>query len=262
MNLSSHMHAHLLQLDIAWEDKGTNHDKVRALIDRAAPNPGDLIVLPELFDVGFTLNIEAAKDDDARTLTFLQSLADETQCVIHGSRATLETGASHAHNNATACAPTRGEPLCEYAKIHPFSFGRESESFVGGTDLRHYQWNDLRVCTAICYDLRFPELFRLGVKDGAHVFALGANWPSHRQFHWRTLCIARAIENQSFFLAVNRCGNDPHLPYAGGTIAIDPKGEVLGELGEQEDVLSIAIDPSIVHDWRSTFPALNDITLI
>lgn len=256
------MHAHLLQLDIAWEDKSSNHNKVRELIERAGPNPGDLIVLPELFDVGFTLNVGVAKDEDSATLTFLQSLANETACIVHGSRATLGQGASHAHNNATICAPSQNEPICEYAKIHPFSFGRESESYVGGTDLHQYDWGGLRVCPAICYDLRFPELFRRGVKDDAQLFALGANWPSHRQFHWRTLCIARAIENQSFFLGVNRCGNDPHLPYAGGTIAIDPRGEVLGELGDQEDVLSVEINPSTVHEWRRTFPALKDITLI
>ncbi|MCR9076741.1 MAG: carbon-nitrogen family hydrolase, partial [bacterium] len=90
----------------------------------------------------------------------------------------------------------------------------------------------------------------------------GANWPSHRQSHWRTLNIARAIENQAFVIAVNRCGNDPHLPYAGGAIVVDPKGETLGELGDKEGVLSVQIDPQALHDWRRTFPALNDITLI
>ena len=256
------MHAHLVQLDIVWEHKQPNHDKVRALVERADPNPGDLIVLPELFDVGFTLNTEIARDDTGETIAFLQSLADETGCVVHGSRATLQPGATHAHNNATICAPGHAGPVCEYAKIHPFSFGRESEAYIGGDAITHYEWGDMRVCPAVCYDLRFPELFRKGVKNGAQVFALGANWPSHRIEHWRTLSIARAIENQCFLLAVNRCGNDPHLPYPGNTIAIDPKGTILGELDDGEGVLSVEIDPGVLHDWRKTFPALNDIKLI
>lgn len=256
------MKAHLFQLDIAWEDKQANQRKVRSLIEQTQPDPGDLIALPELFDVGFTLNTDAARDDDNATLAFLQSLADDTGCTVHGSRAVLPDSQTHALNLATICAPGEDVPLCEYAKVHPFSFGRESESYVGGSELRQYRWNGLRVCPAVCYDLRFPELFRLGVKDGAQAFVLGANWPSHRQSHWRTLSIARAIENQAFVIAVNRCGNDPHLPYAGGSIAIDPKGEILGELGDEEGVLSVTIDPQVLHDWRTTFPALNDITLI
>lgn len=256
------MHAHLVQLDIVWENKHANHEKVRALVARCNPNRGDLVILPELFDVGFTLNTQIARDDTGETLAFLQSLAEETGCVIHGARATVEPGAKLAHNNATICAPGHDTPICEYAKIHPFSFGRESESYTGGDTLVQYAWDELRVCPAVCYDLRFPELFRMGVKDGAQVFALGANWPSHRVAHWRTLCIARAIENQCFMLAVNRCGNDPHLPYPGNSIAIDPKGTILGELDDTEGVLSVEIDPGVLHEWRATFPALNDITLI
>lgn len=255
------MQAHLVQLDIAWENKATNHQRVRELIQQASINPGDLIVLPELFDVGFTLNTQIAIDHDGSTLAYLQSLADDTDCIVHGSRA-MPANSTHAYNCATICAPGRESPICEYHKAHPFSYGRESESYIGDDQILHYDWNSLRVCPAICYDLRFPELYRIGAKHGAQAFVYGANWPSHRQTHWRTLSIARAIENQAFVIAVNRCGNDPHLPYAGGSIAIDPKGNILGELGDQEGVLSVEIAPSIATEWRSTFPALRDIKLI
>lgn len=257
----SFMQAHLVQLDIAWEDKAANHSRVRELLGNTGTSPGDLIVLPELFDVGFTLNTKAAIDHDDSTLAYLQTLANDTACIVHGSRA-LPGSTTHAYNCATICAPHHEAPVCEYHKAHPFSYGREAESYIGDDRIMHYQWDGLRVCPAVCYDLRFPELFRLGVKSGAQVFVYGANWPSHRQSHWRTLSIARAIENQAFVIAVNRCGNDPHLPYAGGSIAIDPKGSILGELGDQEGVLSVEIDPKIVSEWRSTFPALNDIKLI
>jgi omega-amidase len=104
-----------------------------------------------------------------------------------------------------------GKLLAEYAKVHPFTFGREPEAFEGGDGVVTYAWGGLTVCPAVCYDLRFPELFRHGLMRGAEVFCLGANWPDARQAHWRALAMARAIENQAFVLAVNRVGRDPHL---------------------------------------------------
>jgi omega-amidase len=114
------------------------------------------------------------------------------------------------------------------------------------------------VCPAVCYDLRFPELFRIGLSKGAEAFAIGANWPEARQAHWRTLLIARAIENQAFVLGVNRTGSDPALRYAGGTIAVGPRGEVLGELEAEEGVLSTGVDVSEMRKWREVFPAWRD----
>jgi predicted amidohydrolase len=157
--------------------------------------------------------------------------------------------------------------LAEYAKIHPFSYGREPERFEGGVEITVYRWGEeagqaLTVCPAICYDLRFPELFRLGLFRGAEAFAVGANWPESRQHHWRALLIARAIENQAVVLGVNRTGRDPNLAYAGGSIAVGPRGDILGELGSEEAVLSVEIDPREVHAWRERFPAWRDIKLM
>ena len=253
------MNAHLIQLDIAWENKPANHTQVLRLVERTTIAPGDLIVLPELFDVGFTLNIDVSCDDDGTTLAFLQKLASETECTVHGSRAIRTESGSKAYNCATITTPDAAD--CEFHKIHPFSYGREMESYDGGQTVTTYPWQSLSICPAVCYDLRFPELFRQGVQLGAEAFVLGANWPSARMHHWRSLLIARAIENQAFVFGVNRCGNDPHLSYSGGTIAIDPKGEILGELGADEGVLSVEVDPSIVTQWRETFPALRDIKL-
>jgi omega-amidase len=121
----------------------------------------------------------------------------------------------------------------------------------------------LKVAPAICYDLRFPELFRTAtLKHHTGVFALGACWPVSRQHHWRALAIARAIENQAYMLAVNRTGRDPKLEYAGGTIAVTPKGDVLGELGPEPGVLSVPVNPREVRRWREKFPALGDVRLV
>ena len=260
------MHTHILQLDITWEDKQANYATVREMIEGAPIATGDLIVLPELFDVGFTLNTKIACDTDNSTLTFLQELADATQCTIHGSRAIKSPDPDKAYNCATICKPNQSSPACEYYKVHPFSFGREADSYLGGDRITQYRWTageqSLSICPAVCYDLRFPELFRLGAKRGAQAFVFGASWPIARMHHWRSLSIARAIENQAFVIAANRTGNDPYLQYNGGSLVINPKGEVLGELNDEQAVLSVEIDPQIAVDWRSTFPALNDIKLV
>ncbi len=259
------MHTHIIQLDIAWEDKAANHARVLELIESAPINPADLIVLPELFDVGFTLNAQIATDAPGTTRAFLQQLADDTRCTIHGSRALPDPDTGKLHNVATITAPNQASPICEYAKLHPFSFGRETESYAAGNEIKLYQWiseQTLSICPAICYDLRFPELFRHSIHQGAQAFVLGANWPVARIAHWRALCIARAIENQAFVIAANRTGDDPHLTYPGNSMVVGPQGEILAELGNEEAVLSIEIDPQCVIDWRTTFPVLNDIKLI
>jgi len=258
------MQAHLIQMDILWEDRSANHAVVERMLDGVDVRPGDLIVLPELFDIGFTLNLDVAPDADGSTLRFLLGLADDLGVTIHGSRAVRPCDCDKALN--TVCVVAPGDRLlCDYAKVHPFSYGREGECYKGGERVETYLWasgtDTLTVCPAVCYDLRFPELFRRGVRQGAEVFAIGANWPGVRQHHWRTLLLARAIENQAYVLGVNRCGNDPHLAYAGGTIAVSPKGEVVGELGDQPGVLTVQLDPGAVRAWRKEFPALRDMRL-
>jgi len=259
------MRAHLVQLDIAWEDKPANHSKVERLLDRADVAPGDLILLPEMFDTGFSLNTEKTADKDGSTLAFLQRLADDLGCIVQGGRTIHDCHCAKASNVMTIFAPG-GRILAEYRKIHPFSYGREPERFEGGKQVLTYRWETgnepLTVCPAICYDLRFPELFRLGLLQGAELIAIGACWPAARAAHWRALLLARAIENQSYVLGVNRTGEEPTLKYSGGSIALGPKGELLGELGPEEGVLSITIDPRQVTDWRAAFPAWKDARLL
>lgn len=260
------VHAHLVQLDIAWEDAAANFRRVRDLLGAAPVRPGDLVLLPEMFDTGFSLNVEATADAGG-TLSFLAGLARELGAYVQGGR-TVAAAGGRATNRATAVAPD-GSVVCDYRKIHPFSLGREPERFDGGDEVTTYDWagssapdRGLKVCPAVCYDLRFPELFRLGLLKGAEAYTVGANWPESRRAHWRALLVARAIENQAFVLGVNRTGRDPNLAYAGGSIAVGPRGSVLGELGPEEGVLSVEIDPREVHAWRGKFPAWRDARLL
>jgi omega-amidase len=257
------MRVHLIQLDIAWENKQANYDKVERLLSRANPEPGDLVVLPEMFDTGFSFNVEITADTDGRTLKYLLQLSEDLGVYIQGARTVHQGHSLHAQNRCTVVDP-RGRVLADYSKIHPFSYGREQERFEGGNDIMTYRWGTdpgLLMCPAICYDLRFPELFRIGLARGAESYAIGANWPEARQAHWRALLIARAIENQAFVFGVNRTGRDPNLNYVGGSIAIGPRGDVLGELAGEEAPLSIEVEPREVRSWREKFPAWKDLKL-
>lgn len=260
------MRAHLLQMNMVWENRHENFARVHRLIDNSDINPGDFILLPEMFDSGFSLHTDRTHDGSGQTRDFLRDLARRFACTVQGGRTMPPDETGKATNHATVFAPD-GALLADYAKIHPFSFGREPEAFRAGDRVVTYPWTTpaadrLTIAPAICYDIRFPELFRLAMLRGAELFAIGANFPAARQDHWRALAIARAIENQAFVLAVNRTGDDPHLHYAGGSIAVSPKGEVLAELAEEEGVLSADLDPASLRAWRETFPAWRDARLI
>ena len=116
----------------------------------------------------------------------------------------------------------------------------------------------MTVCPAICYDLRFPELFRVGLDHGAAMFTVIANWPEARRDHWRALLVARAIENQAIVAGVNRTGRDPHLGYAGDSLVVGPRGEILLDGGSAEGVWSCVLDGGLVDGWRREFPAWRD----
>lgn len=271
------MHVHLVQLDIAWEDKQTNFARVEKLLEGVGVSAGDLIVLPEMFDTGFSFHVARNADapplGDGATAAFLAQLARKFKCTVHGSLTATAghqdaAGAIVGLNRAQIVSPD-GEILGAYDKVHPFSYGKESEHFTGGGAVVTYPWRahvegrptqecELIVCPAICYDLRFPELFRAGLELGAQAYAIGANWPIARAQHWRALLIARAIENQAFVFGANRVGRDPALAYAGGSLIVSPKGDVLAEGDDRERVVSAAIDPAQVQEWRAEFPAWRD----
>lgn len=261
------MRAHLVQLDIAWEDPEENFRRVDRLLSPRDISKGDLVLLPEMFAVGFSLNIDRTAEHAPRTLDYMLELSDDLGAIVQGGRPVRDCHCTHGTNHMTVLAPGR-RVLCDYKKIHPFSFGREPEAFTGGSAIHVFDWGEpgsadhLRVAPSVCYDIRFPELYRYQMLAGAEAFTIGANWPETRQSHWRALAIARAIENQAFVLAVNRTGPDPHLNYVGGSIAVSPQGEVLGELGDEEAVLSVEIDPGEVRAWREKFPAWRDVRLL
>jgi omega-amidase len=252
------MHVALVQLDLAWEDKRTNHAKVRALLGKARVPKGSLVVLPEMFSTGFSMNAEAiAEGEDRLTERFLASAAKEFGVAVLGGVVNLGPD-GRGRNQALAIGPD-GAVLARYAKIHPFSYGEETKHYSAGTEIVLFDFDGFKVAPFVCYDLRFPEIFRAAVKKGAQLYTVIANWPEAREAHWLALLKARAIENQAYVVGVNRCGRDPKLAYSGRSQVIGPKGDVLADAGTAEGVTLAEIDLAPLFEWRRAFPALVDM---
>jgi predicted amidohydrolase len=164
-------------------------------------------------------------------------------------------------NVATVAGPV-GQVLCEYTKFHPFPLGPEINTFHPGDQTLLFEWGGLQVAPVICYDLRFPELFRRALQMGAECFAIIACWPTVRLSHWRALCIARAIENQAFVFACNRTGEEPGNSYSGGSLIVSPMGDVLAEGSAASQVVSAEVDPGVLRRWREQVPAWKDHRLL
>lgn len=245
------MHVVALQLDIVWEDKPANHDKVHRLLSAAHPLPGALVVLPEMFATGFSMNLHAVSDDDGTTQRFLVNIAKKYQVKVLA-------GIVRERRNEAVLFDAEGREIARYAKMHPFKFA--GETVAPGTELIVVDCAEFQLAPTVCYDLRFPELFRTGLKRGANLFAVIANWPTPRLDHWLTLLKARAIENQAYVIGVNRCGRDPDNAYSGRSQIISPRGDVLADAGEKEGVMMADLDFKALQDCRQEFPSLEDIT--
>lgn len=251
------MNTLLVQLDSIWEDRTANHDKARRLIASANPEPGSLIILPETFSTGFSMNVAVtAEPENGPTEQLLRDLAEQYQCCVVGGVVT-QAGNGRGMNQALAISPD-GSMLARYTKNYPFTFGGEAEVHAAGSGVSLFEWQGLRIAPLICYDLRFPEIARSAVRAGAQMLIYIAAWPVKRVQHWITLLQARAIENQAYVIGVNRCGSDPQFTYTGRSLVVDPHGIVIADAAEQERTICAQLDPAVVRDWRAQFPALRD----
>lgn len=248
----------ILQTDIAWENKAANHSRVLEFMDAARPEPKTLVVLPEMFATGFSMNVPAVHDSETHeTGKFLSQLAAEYQVNLVAGLVTLgNTG--RGLNECLVLTP-EGTEAARYAKLHPFTLGGESDNYQKGQDVVIVDCGEFKLAPFICYDLRFPEIFRRAVIRGANLFTVIANWPAVRIEHWITLLKARAIENQSYVIGVNRAGRDPFLEYPGASMIVDPLGRVIAELGPGESSFSAEILLDELAQIRLTLPFLVDI---
>jgi len=250
-----------IQFDIAWENKEANFATVRRLIQGTSPAPESLVILPEMFATGFSMNTEAlAEDYGGQTEQFLASAARDFRIYLLGGAA-MRGRDGQARNKALVFSPA-GQLLCYYAKMRPFTPGGEAEHYTAGQRPVAFRWGECTVSPFVCYDLRFPEIFRQAA--GAHrpeLFTVIASWPTKRIQHWVRLLQARAIENQAYVIGVNRVGADPFYAYPGRSLIIDPQGEVLADAGEGEGAIQATLDLAMLRQYRAGLPFLEDLRI-
>jgi omega-amidase len=245
-----------VQHDIAWEDQPANCHRVRAIIAQECPESGSLIILPEMFATGFSMDSEATATTTETTQTLIQIARDYNVHVMAGT--VSSQGGEKAQNKAVVYSPA-GRLCCEYVKQQPFNLGGEGEAYVSGDTHVLFDWNGIQVAPFICYDLRFPEVFRPAAAAGAELMTVIASWPEKRIHHWVHLLRARAIENQCHVVGVNRIGSDPGLNYNGRTIIVDYTGEIIADAAEDQGVIFADLDFATQREYRKNLPFLPDM---
>lgn len=247
-----------IQLEIALGEPEKNLTRAAALIEEARRAGAQLAVLPELWPTGYELeraSLYAASINEGISAE-IGSLAQKFEIFLCGS--ILEAAGDKFYNTMLVHGPN-GKLLASYRKIHLFGLMNEPKYLAPGRELAALRLPCGKAGLAICYDLRFPEIFRRYALDGAQLTILCAEWPHPRLEHWRTLLRARAIENQSYVVAANavgpgRSGNI----FFGHSMVIDPWGEIIVEGGKSEGVLSAEIDTARVAEVRASFPFFTD----
>jgi len=215
----------------------------------------DLIILPEMFNTGFTMEAETlAEPMNGKTMQWMQATAHKYDCVVTGSLIISESGKFY---NRLIWMRADGSYEC-YDKRHLFGLGKEDRTYTAGTKRLIVELKGWKICPIICYDLRFPVWLRN--RDAAYdLLIVVANWPEKRSLHWRTLIPARAVENQCYIIAVNRVGHDGNEVYhSGDSTCIDPNGNVVYYKRDEEDVYTFTINAEELIKIRRQLPFLAD----
>jgi omega-amidase len=250
----------LVQADQRWEDKAGNIKHYEDLLLDVSET--DLILLPEMFHTGFTMNaVEMAEEmNNSLGLDWLKQLAKNKNSAVYTSLIIRE-GAAY-HNRGVFVFP---DGLVEYYdKQKSFGLAGEDKVFTAGNSEKIVKYKGWKLMLQICYDLRFPELVRNKMIQGTpkyDILLYVANWPERRGAHWKTLLKARAIENQCFVAGVNRVGVDgKELKYSGDTVIVDALGNEIFAKESKEHLLSLTLDAQLLNQIRRDLPFLKDQT--
>lgn len=243
------------QMNISWHNQEVNHAHARSLAMDAKKAGAEVVIFPEMFSTGFSLDTAVtAETKDGPTPTLLRSLAHDLRMNVVGGFALSE--ANEKPKNVALAVDRYGKDLAVYAKIHQIALLDEDAHYEAGETTVSFDLGPFRTACLVCFDLRFPELFRMLVDDCMLFFVI-ASWPTERQRHWDVLLRARAIENQCYVVGVNRVGEGGGLTFTGGSAIIDPAGEVLVSGGQSEGLVIADIEPERVRDVRSSMPFLS-----
>jgi len=257
----------IIQTNLLWEDSEKNISHFNHLINSISEKT-DLIVLPEMFTTGFTMNPEKfAEKANGETLTWLKQKAKQKKCAITGSVAIKDKNKFY---NRLFWVEANGE-LKVYNKRHLFRMAKEDKHYTAGNKKIITEIKDWKICPLVCYDLRFPVWSRnkfksqnskvksQNVKEGVwdyDVLVFVANWPAVRSYPWKQLLIARAIENQCYVIGVNRIGKDGNnIDHSGDSMIINPRGEIISlTKANEESIETIELNRNYLEEFRKIFP--------
>lgn len=241
----------LVQTDIQWMNSTATID----FLDKQLANiTTDLIVLPEMFSTGFSMEpAKIAEPMDGISVTWMLAKAKELNCAICGSLSIQEN--NNYFNRFVFVTPEGIQSV--YNKKHLFTYGKENDVYTSGSNLTPINYKGFKIQPFICYDLRFPVWSRNTNDYDIAIYV--ANWPAKRAFAWNSLLTARAIENMSYVVAVNRLGIDGnHLNYQGDSQVIGPLGELLTHCSNQAVVRQITLQKNTLTKTRNQFRFLED----
>jgi omega-amidase len=248
----------LVQYNPKWEDKESNKKKIIQLLYNLKET--ELIIFPEMSLTGFTMKSkEMAEGIQGDSFRFFSTLAREKSSHIFAG--IIERRNTRIYNTLIHIKPD-GLLVKLYRKIHPFSYSGEDKFYSAGVRPAVSKIRKWKIGLSICYDLRFPELYRKYGKKKCQLMVNIANWPDTRIENWRVLLKARAIENQCYIVGVNRVGNDPKFNYIGYSSVFDPIGKEIVSVENEEVVIQAGLDKNYVNEVREKFPFLDDIEMI
>jgi omega-amidase len=250
----------LVQIDQIWEDKRKNLQKYEAVFTQLTLT--DLVVLPEMFHTGFTMNVNELAEDwnNSEGLFFLKKWAKKINAAFYTSLIIRDNDCFR--NRGVFIFPNGKVQF--YDKRKSFGLAGEDRYYAAGNIEKIVEYKDWKINLQICYDLRFPELVRNRIlNDNSPAYDLIiyiANWPEKRSHHWKSLLMARAIENQSYVIGVNRIGNDGKgLIYTGDSCIIDSIGQyVLNPIFNNEAIQTFCLSTNSLHSSRELLPFLID----
>lgn len=245
----------LFQMNIKWEDKETNFAKIENAVNNAVKQGVKVLFLPEMTFTGFSMNIKVTAESDSYTVERMRYICKRYGLAI-GFGWTEKCG--DKAKNCYTVIDKYGKELATYVKIHPFSYAGEDNYFIKGDKIITFDIDDVTFSCAICYDVRFPELFQaISKNESVKAIVIPANWPAKRAEHWKTLVKARAIENQTYIIAVNCVGEVGNVYYTGDSCVVNPDGEIQITAKDKEQLVCTALDYD-VESLRNEFPVKKD----
>jgi predicted amidohydrolase len=238
-----------------WENVDKNLQNITVRLANIREKT-DLIVLPEMFNTGFTMNAKGlAEAMSGKTIQWMTQTAKQYDCVVTGSLIIRDNG---NYYNRLIWAKQDGT-IAHYDKKHLFALGAEHQTFTAGNQRLITELKGWKICPMVCYDLRFPVWLRNQPGNPYDLLIIVANWPERRSAHWRTLLSARAIENQAYVVGVNRIGHDGNeIYYSGESSCISPNGDVIYNKRDDEDLYTFTLIADEVEKTRRALPFLKD----